>query len=221
MKITVMGEAKAAFQPEIAVVHLSLGHESGDLDQAVEHASELADAMNSEFHGLKTQDPCPVEETVLLALSTRSWRPWAQDGSQLPLRHRATSRAKLTFNNFRALSNFIDVWGRKDGVSVDHVQWKLTDEREEAEKARILADAVDDARAKAEVLAQAAGAGAVTFVELSDSPFPDDGGAQPMAFAAAPMARGAAGGGGRGEGVDLTPEDIEVRSAVHARFTTA
>ncbi|TRY18272.1 SIMPL domain-containing protein [Tessaracoccus rhinocerotis] len=220
MKITVVGEAKASFQPELAVVHLSLGHESGDLDRAVEKASELADAMNTEFQNLRAKDPCPVTETVLLALSTRSWRPYAQDGSQLPYRHRASSRAKLTFNNFRELSAFIDTWGREDGVSVERVRWKLTDEREEAEKSRVLADAVANARDRAEVLAEAAGAGAVTFVELSDAPFPDSGESQPMAFAAGAMARGAA-GGGRGEGVDLTPEDIEVHSTVHARFTTA
>ena len=42
-----------------------------------------------------------------------------------------------------------------------------------------------------------------------------------MAFAAdMPMARGAA-GGGRSGGVDLTPEDIDVRAVVFARFTTA
>lgn len=218
MKITVVGEAKASLQPELAVVHLDLGSESGDLDAAVENASGLADAMNTEFAALKAQDPCPVTETVLLALSTRSWRPYTQDGTQLPLRHRASSRARLTFNNFRALSNFINTWGRRDGVSVQHVEWKLTDEREDSEKARILADAVANARAKAEVLADAAGAGPVTFIELSDTPLGTDG-PQPMAFASAQMARGSA--GGRTEGVDLTPEDIDVHSAVHARFTTA
>lgn len=221
MKITVSGEAKASFQPELAVVHLNLGNESGELGTAVERASELADAMNQEFASLKAQDPCPVEETVLLALSTRSWRPWSQDGNQLPFRHRASSRAKLTFTNFRALSTFINTWGRRDGVAVQHVEWKLTEEREETEKAGILAEAVAAARTKAEVLAEAAGAGAVTFVELSDTPLSDDAEARPMAFAAdMPMARGAA-GGGRSEGVDLTPEDIDVRAVVFARFTTA
>ena len=215
MRITVIGDARAELPPELAVLHLTLGHESGDLDKAVREATQLAQAMNAEFLALKDADPCPVTETVLLPLATRSWRPWAQDGSQLPLRHEAQSRAKLTFSNFRAMSAFINGWAREPGVVVDHVEWRLTEQRERAEKSRILADAVADAHERAGILSIAAGQGEVRFVELSDSPL--DGGAPPGLFAAAGADSAMMRSGG---GVDLTPEDIRLEARVHARFTT-
>lgn len=216
MKITVVGKAITTLQPELAELHLSLGFQSGQLERAVRDATEVAEAFNQELRRLNDEDPCPVTETVLLPLSTRSWRPWSQDGSQLPFQHEAASRAKLTFANFRAMSAFINDWGRQPGVTINHVDWKLTDEREAAETSRILGDAVADARARAATLAAAAGEGEVRFVELSDTPF-NDVRQDMFSEAGLQMARGAAGGG---EGVDLTPEDIIVQVRVHARFTT-
>lgn len=218
MRITVTGEAHAALAPELAVCHLSLGFESGSKEDAVRHATELAEAMSHEFQLMRDQDPSPVSETVLLPLSTRSWRPWASDGTQRPLRHRASSRAEVTFTNVQALSSFVDGWSRKDGVTVEHVAWELTRERRRRERAAILADAVGDARERAEILARAAGADGITFVELADDRYTDND-PRPEMFAAT-MARGSAPASDSGEGVDLTPADIDIRAQVQAIFTT-
>ena len=102
--------------------------------------------------------------------------------------------------------------------SGDDVEWKLTDKREATEKEVVLAAAVADARARATVLARAAGERDVRFLELSDLPF-SDGGPVAGVFAAAAESRIMRSANG-GEGVDLMPEEIELQATVHARFTT-
>lgn len=216
VEITVSGRAERRVPPELAVVTLRVGFEAERPEPAVRQTTELANALGSALRALRDAAPSPVRETALLPLSTSSWRPWSNDGRQLPLRHRAESRARLTFTDFAALPAFMDRWGREPGIQVDGVEWRLTRGTEDRVTAEVLAEAVRDARARAEALAAAAGEGRVSFVALSDSPLTPAEPPQPR-FARAAMMDSAGGGG---EGIDLTPEDIEIAAVVHARFTT-
>lgn len=217
MIITVTGESSASLAPEVATCHFRLGFESAELAEAVQRATQLANEMSAAFAALRASAPSPVTETVLLPLATRSWRPWHREGKQLPLRHGATARASATFTDFDAMSAFIGSLARRQGVTVAGVDWDLTEERRRAETATVLALAVTRARERATVLAAAAGADSVRFVELSDERL--DGPAQPAPHAA--MMRGAGAESGNGDdAIDLAPEDITISAQVHARFTT-
>lgn len=218
MKITVTGRANTRLRPELATLTLRLGFESTTPEAALDQATRLANAVGDALAELDAADPRPVDSTALLPMTTNSWRPWGNDGQQLPLRHRAEARATLVFSDFAALSRFIDRWGREEGVSVEGVEWSLTRTRQAEETRSILGAATDDARARAVALAVAAGEDGVRFVELSDTPF-RAGEAEPRMYArAAAMSVGGAGGGS--DGVDLTPEDIELEAVVYAVFTT-
>lgn len=212
MIINVTGEAGASLQPELAEAMLTLEFESEDMSEAVARTTALASDVGSAFESLKGAEPSPVTETVLLPLSTRSWRPWHQEGHQLPLRHAATCRARLVFIDFQALSSFLDDWSRRPGVTVSGVEWRLTDESRMAQEAALLASAVADAHRRATVLANAAGQARLDFLELSDQPLSD--GPAPMLGARMMSADAHA------EGIDLTPADIHIDVCVHARFTT-
>lgn len=216
MRITVTGRANTRLRPELATLSLRVGFESTTPGAALEQATTLANAVGDALDELDAADPCPVESTALLPLTTDSWRPWGSDGNQLPLRYRANGRATLVFNDFRALSRFIDRWGREEGVSVEGVEWSLSQARKADETRSILWAAVADARARALALAVAAGEDGVRFVELSDTPFRGND-PEPRMYARAAMA---AGGTGNGDGIDLTPEDIELDAVVYAVFTT-
>ena len=132
------------------------------------------------------------------------------------MRHSAACRAKVKFRDFRALSQFIDAWGSRDGVTVEWVEWTLTEERQRRE-ADVLARAVENAKSRAQTMATAAGAGEVRFLELSD---PGLLGTTPVSESFAQARAMKAYDASGGEGVDLQPEDVELNAQVQARFTT-
>lgn len=215
MQLTVLGEATAAFAPQRATVHLQLGFEGPDKERALARTTELAVEFAAAIDRLRQQQPAPITWSAMLPIGTRSWRPYAQDGTIKPLRHGASCRVEIKFCDFRALSAFIDAWGGRDGVSVGHVEWTLTEANRIHEEGQVLARAVEAARQRAQTMATAAGAGAVRFVELAD-PGLLAAGLQAEAVGYAKMARGAA---HDGEGANIVPEDVELAASVHARFS--
>jgi len=83
----------------------------------------------------------------------------------------------------------------------------------------VLAQAVEVARERAQVLATAAGAGEVRCLEVSDPGMlghRTEG--EPMMLAASRSAYAKDAGGG-GEGIEIAPEDVDIEATVHARFT--
>lgn len=218
MQITVLGEATAAFRPERATVHLELGFEAPDQQTAVQRATVLANEFAAHVDELRGLHPAPVTWSALLPIATRHWRPYSHDGAVLPMRHGAAASAKVKFQDFQALSRFIDVWGSREGVTVAFVEWNLTQDARRREEAAVLSRAVENARDRAQVMADAAGAGQVRFLEIADPGLLVDGAAEANYGASAKMMRAAYDGGG--EGVNLRPEDVELEAHVHARFTT-
>lgn len=214
MRITVMGEAAARHQPEQATITLNLGFEGPDKAQVVAQATELINRFTSQTSQLRDGEGAPITSWAVLPLGIRSWRPWSQSGEILPLRHSAHSILRLRFNSFPALSSLIDQWGGVEGVHVDTVEWSLTGERQKAEEAAVLAEAVDAARKRAQIIATAAGLGEVRFAEIADAGLLE--GAQ--SSEAAPRMLRAMSAERDESGIDLTPEEIEVSVTVHARF---
>ena len=103
------------------------------------------------------------------------------------------------------------------GVTVNHVEWALTEATRATQEAEVLRRAVVDARSRAQAMATAAGQGEVRWVELAD-PGLLQGGARPTGaetYTATAMRAGKADAGG---GTDVVPEDIAWQVQVHARF---
>lgn len=215
MQLTVHGQATAAFPPERATVHLALGFEGSDSQQVLAATTALATEVASHLAALRSQQPSPTTWSAVLAIGTRSWRPYSQDGVVLPLRHAASCEVKVKFRDFAALSRFIDAWGGREGVSVGAVEWTLTEASRVREEDRVLARAVEAARYRAQTMATAAGSGQVRFLEVADPGLLDRGAqTEAASFAMSVRGKGAAGG----EGVSLVPEDVELQASVHARF---
>ncbi|HJE52504.1 MAG TPA: SIMPL domain-containing protein [Tessaracoccus flavescens] len=217
MQITVQGHASAAYRPERATVHLTIGFEGAEKERVLAQATELGNALAHDVEAIKAQADSPVTWSAMLPISTRSWRPYSNEGKVLPIRHAASAQVKIKFRDFKALSRFIDQWGGRDGVTVGWVEWALTEERRVREENSVLTRAVEAAYDRAQTMARAANAGDVRFLEVADP------GLMPGARAETQMAysmkaRGAADTGG--EGINLAPEDVELEATVHARFTT-
>lgn len=219
MLITVGGRARRSLPPERATLHLRLGFETDDMSQSVDLATRLVNAVSRAIDALKQQEPSPTTWSAVLPISTRSFRPYSQQGTVLPLRHSAWAEVRIKFADFAALAQFCHKWGRTDGVTLSDVEWTLTLAQEAAQKRLVLEAAVRDARERAQVMANAAGAGELRFVHLADPgllgvPTPLS---EPI-LAARAMLRTADSAEG---GIDLSPEDIDLEASVHAKFEAA
>lgn len=218
MLITVAGRARRSLPPERATLRLRLGFETDEMAQSLDLTTRLVHKVSQAIEEMKLQQPSPTTWSAVLPVSTRSHRPYSQQGKVLPLRHSAWADVLIKFSDFGSLARFCDQWGRAEGVTIARVEWTLTLAREDEEKRLVLEAAVRDAQQRAQIMASAAGAGTVRFVQLADPgllgvPTPLS---EPV-LAARSMARDA---GGSTDAIDLTPEDINLETGVHARFET-
>ena len=218
MELTVVGTARASLAPERATLHLTLGHEGGDKAEVLRATTALVQSFAAYVDELRSADPSPTTWSVIQPIRTRSWRPWSDKGQVLPLRHAASSGVQVKYRDFRALAASVDAWGALAGVSVDRVEWALTEATRTAQEAEVLRRAVADARTRALTMAQAAGFDDVRWVELADPGLLQSGGRDlgsgPVAAASYRAAKAESGGG-----AEVAPEDIAWQVEVHARFT--
>ena len=217
MEISVRGTAKASLRPERATLHINAGFESGDKAAVMARTTQLVQQLTSTIDSMREASPSPTTWSAVLPITTRSWRPYSNKGQVPPMRYGATAQVKLKFQDFQALSWFVDAWGGIEGVTVQRVEWTLTEQARLDAEAEILGKAVADAQGRAELMAKAAGFGGVEFVELSD-PGMLKGTSENVDFPVAAGAMRAYMGGDDGEGIDLAPEDVELTAVVHARF---
>lgn len=213
MEIEVTGTSVLARGPERATVKLRVGFEGADKAKVLRETTELVRRVQGAIDELAARDPSPTTWSSVQPIATRSWRPHHQDGKVLPQRHSATSLVLITFRDVAALSAFVDRVGAESGMTIDGVDWRLTDATRQATEDDALTRAVAAARTKAETIARAAGAAGVEFSRITDAAQ-----AVPAAYGATRMAAFEA--GSPGEGITVTPEDIEVRADVLAVFTT-
>ncbi|HHU40060.1 MAG TPA: SIMPL domain-containing protein [Propionibacterium sp.] len=216
MQITVVGSHAWSLPPERGTVHLHVDLEGEDRASTSRAAAEVVDALGRDLHRLRQGEDAPLTWYSVGPLITRSWRPWGPDGQPLALRFGASATLTAKFRDFTVLADVIGGWAEREGVQITHVEWALTDATRTATEAAALARAVEDARARALAIAQAAGRTQVEVEEVSDpgllvapQPVPP----RPMAGRAMALSHQEdAGGGG------LAPEDVRGEAVVHARF---
>jgi hypothetical protein len=107
--------------------------------------------------------------------------------------------------------------GNTDGFRVSHVEWALTSKRRDELIGQVRTQAVRDAAARAQQYADALGLGKISPVAIADAGMlgvglrPEDG--DGIGY----LRAGLVGSGGATD-VELLPEDIEVSTAIDARF---
>ncbi len=221
MRITVVGEHRLALRPERATLQVEVSFESASKDEPASAATRLIETLTPELEALRDAPSRPVSSFSVGAIATSSWRPWSDDGGVPPLRHAARARVGVTFADVRVLAAFIDRWAAVPGVSLADVAWSLTDERRADAEREVLAAAVARARERAQIIADAAGAGEVRFAEIADPELlgraegagagvQGDGGGVQLLAVSRKM--------GDGQGIDLSPDDLEVTARLHVRF---
>lgn len=221
MEIAVVGSHKAVLAPERATLHLSVGHEAEQMEPAVAATTGLANQVRSDIEALTATVPSPITWFAVLPLRTRSWRPYNKDGLIMPLRFAAVADVRVKFRDFTALATFAAHAGADSAVTLEGVEWALTEATRDTLKRKVLAEAVRNARERALLIAQASGADDVSAVEVADPGLLRDVGPGDLNPEGASLSRGVANAATVGSGaLDLAPEDIEIAASVHARFVT-
>lgn len=222
MEISVQARYHETVRPEIGRLHASVRAEASGQAEVLRQATEAVNALHAEFIRVRTAGG--VTEIVVRPISTGSWRPVVKGRQQPPL-YRAHATLSADFTDFAALADVAARFGGTEGVQLNWVEWRLTEETRLALESRCLTRAVERARDRATVMAQAAGAGAVSFVQLADPGLLGDAPSVRQSFesaAPAPMAMMARGAKLSDDqplaGIDLQPEDLSVEVVVEARL---
>lgn len=224
MDITVVGRAKASVKPERATLHLTAGFETADKNEALTRTTALVGKLQAHIQSLEGAGASPITWQAVLPIQTWSQRPYSPAGTLLPARHLAQSRIKVKFRDFEVLSQFAAQVGGLAGVEMEQVEWALTEVSATALSAQVLKQAVEDAKARAVVMAQAAGAQGVTPLEIADpgllSQVTAAGGAHGTPYGSTRVFAENLPVGNDMTGIDLAPEDVVIEASVHVRYTT-
>ena len=212
--VTVQGAAAEWFDAERATVHVSVQHDGPKREPVFESTTSVGAQVTA---ALAELEGSAVTRWSSDRVSVWSNRPWNSDGAQLPPIYSAALSASARFQDFDALSDFVERFAIVAGVTSASITWDLTEERRLAVTSDIQTRAVHDATVKATTFARAAGLSTVTPLAIADPGMLGDGssGTAPLGRGAGKMMMAMDAGG---PSLTLTPDRIEVAASVDARF---
>ncbi|AMB58058.1 SIMPL domain-containing protein [Microterricola viridarii] len=214
--ITVSGEAELRKAAERATVKLSVGFEGPERADVLRQSSALHSELTAELGTMHSPESGPVLEWSSEQLRVWGQRPWSQTGEQLPVVYYSAASVTATFTDFAALSHWVGEVAVLDGVTVNGVDWSLSDESRHELDSAVQRNAVAAAVRKAEIYAESLGFTGVIPEAISDPGLlGDDDAPMPRMAMRASMSASDAGG----DFTTLKPEEIRVSAAVHARFS--
>lgn len=215
--ITVQGRSSAYYPPERATLFLGVHLEGNNRDGVFSATNESADLVRGRITGAHDPESGPI--TWFSSDNVQIWteKPWNANGLQLEPVFHAQIGFTVKFNDFVHLARFVEDVVPLPGVTVDRIEWALTETSRLGALADVRSRAVTDSVAKATVYAQSIGLGTVRAVALADEGMLSDLSPRPgQGVAASSLRLGAA--PGAGPELSLKPEDIQIEAVVDARF---
>ena len=219
MEISVQGTYETSLRPEVGRLHASATAEAGSKDEVLRRVTRVVTEFSAALKALQAADPAPLRDVVVRPITTSSWRP-VDKGRMQPAIFTANATVQADFVDFTALADISAQFGGTDGLNLDQVEWRLTDETRRRVEGECVTHAVHAARERAEVMARAAGAGEVRCVQLADPGLLTAGGGEREAmWAAGRGARSLKAMDSGVQGIEIAPEDIVIAVSVQARYT--
>lgn len=214
--ITVRGSFQTSQSPERATVHLLVQLEGPDKSAVFARAMDTAGQVTATIEPLADRDLGPVTWWASDQLRTDAYRPFNKDGKQLPLVYRAAIPFRVKFSDFTALGSWLTDVSQRPGVSVQQIEWALTEKRRVQLQDQARTAAVQDAAAKAAAYAASLALSSVRPVAIADPGMLGDnidarGDMGVMPVAARGLPAGAA-------DPNFVPQDVDIVAAVDARF---
>lgn len=215
--ITVQGTFSAFYPAERATVSVNVQHEASTRENAFSATLDAAEAVRVTIREVEVADSGVISRWSSNTVQVWSERPWTQDGQRGEQQFYAREDFSVTFADFTMLAAWVESVVAIDGVTVASIEWALTPGRKTSATTEVRARAVQDARTKATVYAQALGLGSVRAIAVADPGMLGD--QVRGSTSEAPMFARVSSVGDAGESrLALTPEKIEVSATVDARF---
>lgn len=218
--ITVHGEFQIHHPAQRGVVQLIVGFEGARREDVLENTTRLHRELSEEIS--RMTDPSAGPVTRWSSDQIRVWgaRPWSQDGSQLPIVYHGAADVDVTFSDLARLGHWLAGVALKDGLTVQGVEWALTEETRETLTKEARWRAVENAVAKATVFATSVELSSIRPLALSDPGMLGEGpgastGATPEVLMHARISPSDS------QSLDLKPREITIEVAVHARFAAS
>ncbi|WP_173924366.1 SIMPL domain-containing protein [Agromyces sp. Marseille-P2726] len=215
--IAVTGRAEERIDPELGAVTLSVGAQGATRDEVFTRTTVAHERLLNEVRGLEASGA--LDTWSAGQLRVWSYRPWNSEGRQLPLVHQASAEVEVIFKDLARLGDWLGEAAGVPELSVNGVDWRLTDATRRTVQEAAQRGAVADALTKARIYASALGLGVPTPIELADhgllSVQPLPGGAPKMLM----MRTAAEVGGGGTPTAEFAPAQLVIEASVDARFT--
>lgn len=219
LTLTVQGSARLELAPERAVLRFSVAADGPERSAVVDTVTAALAAVSTLVGDRHDPETGPALDWSADQVSVSAQRPWTNDGSQAPLVHRASASGRATLAADAAtVAELVDALSAHPSVTIDGLEWSLTDARLASARTEARTLAVGDALGRAQVLAAAVGRSEVVAVALADPGMLDGAapGPSPMPRAEKMMAMAMDTGDG---GFALRPQPIVIEVAVDARFS--
>ncbi len=210
---TVRGTHRIARTPERGTVFLAVGFEGPAKESVWSSTADTATRLVEEVRRLHDPAAGPVTWWAQDQLQTSAHRPWNQEGKVLPLVHSARTVVRVKFSDLPRLGSFLGEVADWPGLSVEGIDWTLTEALKVQLTRDVRAAAVRDAQVRAQEYADALGLGTVRPVEVADAGML----AQGLHAAAGEMVMMSR-ADKSGAAMTFAPEDIEISAQVDARF---
>lgn len=198
MEIVVTVHHAIELVPERGIAHLSVRTSDTDRSEAVAGVTELANRLAA-----------ALREANTLKVTVEPLQVYG-DHYGRKARHHASVSLVAVFQRPDDIAQFQASWAGVEGVEFGWVQWELDPATMKATEAEAIAGAFAKAQRRARMIADAAGMGELTVLQVVDSQGMP--GAVPMLAAAAPPESAA---------VDVNPDLVEVAVTLEVKFRAA
>ena len=211
--IAVTGRAEERIAPELGAVTLSVGGSGAAREQVYGRTSAAHERLLADVRALEASGA--LETWSAGQLRVWSYRPWNNEGRQLPVVHQASADVEVVFRDLGRLGAWVGDTAGSDELTIGGIEWRLTDATRKRAQETAQRGAVADAVAKAQVYASALGLGTPVPAELADHGMLSS---QPTPMPKAMMMRAVADTGGAAP-TEFAPQDLVIEASVDARFT--
>lgn len=211
VEIRVRGSHTSVQPPERATVRAAVSFDGPDAEPVFEAAAAALSLVGASVADRHHPKRGPVTGYTVEAVRTGAHRPWNADGRQLPVVHTATATLTATFIDFDELARWVAQSASVEGLSINSVDWDLSEVKRRKAERIARQKAVRDAARRAQDYADALGLGSVAVSAIND-PGLTDTVQRKVVLANATAADG-------GPPVPtLRPEDVEIHAEVEATF---
>lgn len=209
MNITVVGSRSVVLPAECVQIRLTTGFTDADSLSVMRRTSSALDLVRERLDEAVADGG--GRDVRLSGLRTWTTIPYDNEGRPGDPQQVAQVRGSVIITDLTRVADLLGDLAAADGVEVEGLDWRLTEETLRRIQPEVLQGAFEDARQRAEWIAGAAGQTGLQVASIEDQ------GARGGGMPRGRMLKMAA---ADSVSFDLDPDDVEVSATLNVQFTT-